>query len=129
MLVLNIGAGKTFTNWFPNFLKAPPSALPSPMTVFINRLCSGSICGLWVTRIFKIPAQKWKMLFLDIGAGKTFTNWFPNFLNVPPSALQGPMMALMNNLCSGSIYGLWVTRIKQNPTPKMENARSRHRCR
>jgi hypothetical protein len=110
MIFLGISAGKTLTNWFPGFLTTPLRALPGPMAVSVNHLCSGSIYGLRVTRIFKIPTQKWKMHVLDIGAGKTFTNWFPNFLKAPPSALQGPMMALMNHLCSGSMTGrvLWM---------------------
>ena len=123
MIFLGISAGKTLTNWFPGFLTTPLSALPGPMAVSVNHLCSGSIYGLRVTRIFKIPTQKWKMPVLSNGAGKTLTNWFPGFPTTPLSALPGPMMALVNHLCSGSICGLWVTQIKQNPSPEMENAR------
>ena len=40
--------------------------------------------GSGLPGLIKIPTQKWKMLVLDIGAGKTFTNWFPNFLTGTP---------------------------------------------
>jgi hypothetical protein len=97
MLVLEIGAGKTFTNWFPNFLKAPPNALSSPMMALVNHLASGSICGLWITRNNQNPSPQWKMFILCNGAGKPLTNWFPGFLEATLSVLQGLMTALMNH--------------------------------
>ena len=97
MLVLDTGAGKTFTNWFPNFLEAPPSALQGPMMALVNHLASGSICGLWVTRNNQNPSPQWKMFILCNGDGKPLTNWFPGFLEATLSVLQGLMTALMNH--------------------------------
>ena len=62
--------------------------------------------GFGLPGLGKIPAQKWKMLILGISAGKTLTNWFPGFPTTPLSALPGPLMALMSNLCSKAI--IWA---------------------